>query len=153
MNVALSEIDLPVRLRFQQAMTDEQLEQFCATNDSLRVEREPNGEILVMTPAGSNTGKINLRIGRFLDEWAEGDGTGVAFDSSAGFTLPDGSMRSPDGAWIRNDRWRALSEKTRAGSHPSAQTSSSNSARPAISCPISKPKCSSGSPTAPMWPG
>jgi Uma2 family endonuclease len=111
MNVALSEIDLPVRLRFQRPMTDEELEQFCATNDSLRVEREPNGEILVMTPAGSNTGKINLRIGRFLDEWAEADGRGVAFDSSAGFTLPDGSMRAPDGAWIRNDRWRALSEK------------------------------------------
>jgi Uma2 family endonuclease len=111
MNFALNEIELPVRLRYERPMTDDELMRFCADNDVLRVEREPNGEILVMTPAGSGTGRINIRIGRFLDEWAESDGRGVAFDSSAGFTLPDGSMRNPDAAWMLSHRWNALSDK------------------------------------------
>ena len=50
-------------------MSDEELMRFCAANDALRVERDANGEILVMTPAGSKTSKMNMRIGRLLDEW------------------------------------------------------------------------------------
>ena len=83
---------------------------FCAANDALRVERDANGEILVMTPAGSKTSKMNMRIGRLLDEWAEADGRGVAFDSNGGFTLPDGSMRAADAAWVALPRWKALSD-------------------------------------------
>jgi Uma2 family endonuclease len=29
----------------------------------------------------------------------------VAFDSSAGFILPNGALRSPDAAWVRRARW------------------------------------------------
>ena len=79
-------------------MTDDELLRFCAANDGLRVERDANGEILVMTPAGSSTSKMNSRITRLLDAWAEEDGRGVAFDSNGGFTLPDGSMRAADAA-------------------------------------------------------
>ena len=74
---------------------------FCAANDLLRVERDANGEILVMTPAGNNTGRKNTAIISALDKWAESDGRGYAFDSNTGFTLPDGSMRSPDAAWVK----------------------------------------------------
>ena len=111
MNFVLSGIELPVRITPATPMNDEELMQFCAANEALRVEREPNGEILVMTPAGGRTGNINIRIGRFLDVWAEVDGRGLAFDSSTGFTLPDGSMRNPDGAWVLASRWNELSEK------------------------------------------
>jgi Uma2 family endonuclease len=111
MNLALNEIELPVRLRFERPMTDDELMRFCAVNDVLRVEREPNGEILVMTPANSKTSKMNLRIGRLLDEWAEADGRGIATGPDGGYTLPDGSMRAPDAAWVLNQRWRALSDK------------------------------------------
>ena len=111
MNLDLKEIELPIRLITEHPMSDEELMRFCAANETLRVEREPNGEILVMTPAGAKTGKMNIRISRLLDEWAEGDGRGVAFDSSTGFTLPDGSMRNPDGAWMLAERWNALSDE------------------------------------------
>src|SRR5271163_2690574 len=111
MNLELTDIELPVRLRTEAPMSDLELMRFCAANESLRVEREPNGEILVMTPAGSKTGKINMRVSRLLDEWAEADGRGVAFDSSTGFTLPDGSMRNPDAAWLLAGRWNALSDE------------------------------------------
>ena len=118
MNLDLAEMMLPVRLRLDQPMTDEALVRFCAANDSLRVERETNGEILVMTPANSRTSRINARISRFLDEWAEYDTRGVAFDSSGGFTLPDGSMRSPDAAWILRSRWSALTDAQQSSFAP-----------------------------------
>jgi Uma2 family endonuclease len=118
MNLSLAEVELPVRLRFERPMTDDELMRFCAENDVLRVEREPNGEILVMTPANSKTSKMNLRIGRLLDEWAEADGRGVAFDSSGGFTLPDGSMRNPDAAWVQKNRWEALTDAQQSSFAP-----------------------------------
>ena len=110
MNFALHEMPLPFRFRPQTPMSDEELMRFSAANDALRVERDANGEILVMTPAGSKTSKMNMRIGRLLDEWAEQDGRGVAFDSNGGFTLPDGSMRAADAAWVALPRWKALSD-------------------------------------------
>lgn len=91
-------------------MSDEDLMRFCAANEALRVERDANGEILVMALAGSKTSKLNARIARLLDEWAEKDDRGVAFDSNGGFTLPDGSMRAADAAWVALPRWKALSD-------------------------------------------
>jgi Uma2 family endonuclease len=111
MNLALSESGLPVRLRFDRPMTDEELMRFCAVNDDLRVEREPNGEILVMTPANIKTSSMNSRINRLLDEWAEADGRGIVSGPDGGYTLPDGSMRAPDAAWVANRRWQALSKE------------------------------------------
>jgi Uma2 family endonuclease len=114
MNFALAGMPLPLRFRPETPMSDDELMRFCAANDALRVERDANGEILVMTPAGSKTSKMNMRIGRLLDEWAEADGRGVAFDSNGGFTLPDGSMRAADAAWIELKRWEALSAEDQA---------------------------------------
>src|SRR5271156_1850261 len=110
MNFALAEMPLPLRFRPETPMSDEELMRFSAANDAVRVERDANGEILVMTPAGSKTSKMNLRIGRFLDEWTELDGRGVAFESNGGFTLPDGSMRAADVAWVARTRWEALTD-------------------------------------------
>jgi Uma2 family endonuclease len=109
MNFALAEMPLPLRFRPETPMSDEELMRFCAANDFLRVERDANGEILVMTPAGSKTSSMNSRITRLLDEWAEADGHGIAFDSNGGFSLPDGSMRAADAAWVHKSRWDTLS--------------------------------------------
>jgi Uma2 family endonuclease len=111
MNFALAEMPLPLRFRSETPMSDEQLMRFCAANDFLRVERDANGEILVMTPAGNNTGRKNTAIISALDAWAERDGRGYAFDSNTGFTLPDSSMRSPDAAWVQAVRWDILSDR------------------------------------------
>jgi len=92
-------------------MTDEEFFQFCGANPELRIERTSNGDLIVMSPAGAKTGYRNLKIGARLDAWAESDGTGLAFDSSAGFILPNGAERAPDAAWIKRSRWDQLSEK------------------------------------------
>jgi Uma2 family endonuclease len=109
MNSALAGKRPPFRFRPETPMSDEDLIRFCAANDIARVEREVDGEILVMSPAGNRTGRRNAAIISALDTWAQKDGRGYVFDSSTGFTLPDGSMRSPDASWVKASRWNALS--------------------------------------------
>jgi Uma2 family endonuclease len=110
MTFSVAKLPLPIRIRPEVPMTDDELLRFCAANDPLRVERDANGEILVMTPAGGKSSRMNSRVTRLLDEWAEADGRGVAFDSNGGFTLPDGSMRAADAAWVDLPRWQALTD-------------------------------------------
>jgi Uma2 family endonuclease len=118
MQFDLQAVELPVRIRPSEPMTDEALLRFCAENDSLRIEREPNGELTVMTPAGSGSGRANANITTQLSVWADEDGRGTAFDSNAGFRLPDGSMRAPDASWISWPRWNALSREEQRGFAP-----------------------------------
>ncbi|PZV12931.1 MAG: hypothetical protein DCF22_11355 [Leptolyngbya sp.] len=101
-------------------MSDRQFYDFCQTNPDLRIERSANGEIIIMPPAFADTGNRNGRIFGQLFVWAEADATGEAFDSSSGFTLPNGATRSPDAAWILSDRWNALSLEQQASFAPIA---------------------------------
>ncbi len=110
MKSTLAGVRPPFRFRPESPMSDEELIRFCAANDIARVERDVSGEILVMSPAGNRTGRRNAAIISALDTWAQKDGRGYVFDSSTGFTLADGSMRSPDAAWIEAGRWDALSD-------------------------------------------
>ena len=96
-------------------MTDEQFAKFCALNDVLRIERTAKGEIILMPPARSNTGNRNAKINTQLGTWAERNDTGDYFDSSAGFKLPNGALRSPDASWISNARLEALTAEQRSG--------------------------------------
>src|SRR5690242_8174158 len=86
-------------------LTDEQFYQLCQDNPDLRFELTAQGELVIMSPTGSKTGWRNSKINQRLANWAEEDGTGIAFDSSTGFTLPNGAKRSPDAAWVRREAW------------------------------------------------
>ncbi len=96
-------------------MTVEQFEQFCALNDILRIERTSKGEIILMPPTHGYTGNSNAKINTQLGIWSEGDGNGEYFDSSTGFKLPNGALRSPDASWISNSRLEALTPEQRSG--------------------------------------
>ena len=91
-------------------LTDKQFYQLCRDNRDLRFEMTATGELIIMAPTGSLTGWRNANITHSLTAWAKQDRTGVAFDSSTGFTLPNGAKRSPDAAWVRLQKWNALSE-------------------------------------------
>lgn len=99
-------------------MTDQQFYEFCLANRDLRIERTANGDVVIMPPAFADTGNRNVKIAQQLANWAEQDGTGEVFDSSAGFTLPNGATRSPDAAWIKLERWNALTEAQKASFAP-----------------------------------
>lgn len=71
-----------------------------------------------MPPAFSDTGNRNFNIAAHLWVWAEKDGTGLGFDSSAGFTLPNGATRSPDASWMKIEKWNRLTEEEKASFAP-----------------------------------
>jgi Uma2 family endonuclease len=100
---------LVVRLRPVIDLTDDQFFEFCQINRDLRIERTVEGELLIMPPTGSETGGSNFRLAVQLGNWTEQDGTGTGFDSSTGFTLPNGATVSPDISWVKLERWNALS--------------------------------------------
>lgn len=100
-------------------LDDEALGALCAANPDLSIERTAEGGLIVMAPAYSRSGFQSGEVFGQLRSWALRDGTGVAFDSSAGFRLPGGrAMRAPDACWVRRSRLAALSEKARAGFLP-----------------------------------
>ncbi len=99
-------------------MTRDQFYDFCQANPNLRIERTTSGEVIIMPPAFSDTGNRNFNLAAHLWIWTEKDGTGLGFDSSAGFTLPNGATRSPDAAWVQTERWNALTEQEKASFAP-----------------------------------
>ncbi len=91
--------------------TDKEFEQFCLDNKELRIERDAEQNILIMSPTHSLSGSYNNLLSYLVTQWnIESGFSGVVFDSSSGFTLPDGSMRSPDVSWISKDKWDSLSD-------------------------------------------
>jgi Uma2 family endonuclease len=91
--------------------SDEEFERFCAENKGLRIEMTKEGEMIIMMPVTPKGGNRNFVLsGRFF-AWAETDNTGVGFDSSTCFTLPNKAKRSPDVSWMERQRWEALTEK------------------------------------------
>ncbi|NES69437.1 MAG: Uma2 family endonuclease [Okeania sp. SIO2D1] len=101
-------IYLPPRLELKIDLTDEQFWQLCQENDDFRFERSATGELIIMSPTGGNTGKRNVKITTQLDIWNSQNNLGEVFDSNTGFTLPNGSDRSPDASWISRQRWDSL---------------------------------------------
>lgn len=89
-------------------MTDEQFYAFCMDNPELRIERNAHGKIIIMPPTTSETGRYNSEIHIEIGIWNRKYKLGITFDSSTGFKLPNGADRSPDSAWIANERWNAL---------------------------------------------
>ena len=99
---------LVLRLRPAIDVTRDQFFHFCQLNREVAIERNDAGDIEIMPPAGGETSGRNARVTAELVRWADRDGSGVAFDSSAGFELPNGAVRSPDAAWVAHSRLAAV---------------------------------------------
>ncbi|PSP17670.1 MAG: Uma2 family endonuclease [Cyanobacteria bacterium QS_8_64_29] len=102
--------------RFQ--LTPEQFERLALTNETVRLELTAKGELLVMPPTGFETGDRNSEINAQLRLWANRNSTGRVVDSSTLFALPNGARRSPDAAWVSNQRIAALTKAQRQGIPP-----------------------------------
>lgn len=107
-------INLPEALR----VSDEQFLQFVKANPDLRLERTATGELNIMAPTGSESGSYNFELGIDLGNWNRKFKLGKAFDSSSGFRLPNGAIRSPDVAWVAIERWNTLPHDQRQGFAP-----------------------------------
>jgi Uma2 family endonuclease len=94
-------------------LTSEQFYQLCEDNPNLQLERNANGELIVRPPTGGETGKSNSKFNLQIGLWNEQTELGEAFDSSTGYTLPNGANRSPDASWVEKSRWEALTPEQR----------------------------------------
>src|ERR1019366_8717001 len=115
MQLVLPEITAPVKLTFDpsQAMNDDAYYEFCAANPDLRIERSPQGEIIIVPPAGGESDYRSADSIAQLMYWAKKDGRGKAFGSSVEFILPSGAGYSPDAAWLSNERLSRLTKQQR----------------------------------------
>ena len=102
------------------SISDEQFEQLCAQNQDTKFEMTSQGELIVMSPTGSESGRKNADLLTQISIWNRQTKLGVVFDSSTGFTLPNGAMRSPDVSWIEVSRWNELTKKQKRGFAPIA---------------------------------
>ncbi|MDQ3801233.1 MAG: Uma2 family endonuclease [Acidobacteriota bacterium] len=105
---------LPIVLNFQDVLekiTDDEFENLCRRNPDLQIELTKEGELVIMPPTGGETGIRNFSLIGYFFNWVEKDQNGVGFDSSTLFILPNGARRSPDLAWVKKEKWDALSEE------------------------------------------
>jgi Uma2 family endonuclease len=107
------ELPLVLRMRPLIELSDDDLLALSALNRDLRMERNAEGDLLLMPPAGGDAGESNAEIGMQLRVWAKRDGTGTTFDSSTGFRLPNGAVRSPDASWMPRARLELISPEQR----------------------------------------
>mgnify|MGYP006424841873 FL=1 len=99
-------------------LTKEQFYTLCETNPDTKLELNANGELIVMSPTGGETSTWNAKLIATLVNWNEKTGLGETFDSSGGFSLPNGAQRSPDAAWIPLEKWNALTSEEKKGFLP-----------------------------------
>ena len=91
-------------------LTDEQFLALCERYRDYRIESTAEGDIIIEPPAHPKTGRRNAVITSQLVVWAEEDGRGEAYDSSAGFFLVSGARRSADSAWVSKERMQGLED-------------------------------------------
>ena len=94
-------------------LTDDQFYQLCRNNPEIKFERNAKGEVIIMSPTGGETGNRNSEINADFVIWNRRTKLGKVFDSSTCFKLPNGADRSPDVAWIKQQRWDALKPEQR----------------------------------------
>lgn len=101
---------IPPHLVGLHSVTHEQFEELCRDYPDLRLELTSSGELIVMPPAGALSDNRNLNLTYQFADWAKKHGSGIPFGPTAGFTLPNGAIRSPDASWLTQEKWDSLSD-------------------------------------------
>ncbi|MFN5872752.1 MAG: Uma2 family endonuclease [Aphanizomenon sp.] len=89
-------------------LSDDQFYQLCQINEDWKLEQTAKGELIIMPPVGAISGNRESEFNADVVIWNRQTKLGKVFSSSTVFTLPNGGKRSPDVAWIVNERWESL---------------------------------------------
>ncbi len=95
------------------SISDRQLVEFCEINETWHFELTKDGELEIRPLPGASHSLINVRLMALFTNWVQEDGTGIAFGGLTGFRLPNGALRAPDVAWVKREKWEALSREER----------------------------------------
>lgn len=98
-------------IKLPRPMTNDEFFYFCQENPDFTFERDADGTIRTIALTGGKTGKRNTKLTSRLDIWSDDTQSGVVFDSSTGFRLPNGATRSPDVAWVSYVQWTNLTDE------------------------------------------
>lgn len=104
----------PIVINFRELLaeiSDDRFEDFCRQNPEVEMEMTKKGELVIMPPTGGTTGNRNFSLIGCFFNWIEKNQSGIGFDSSTVFKLPNGAKRSPDLSWVKNERWEKLTAK------------------------------------------
>jgi Uma2 family endonuclease len=118
MELAIDQLGLPLRISPPQPVSEEDLLRFSCENELLRIEQDANGDLLIMSPTGTDGSFQNADIVIELGMWARRDGRGRVTDSNGGYRLPDGSVRAPDAAWTSWQRLNTVPRERTRGFAP-----------------------------------
>ncbi|MDJ0632373.1 MAG: Uma2 family endonuclease [Xenococcaceae cyanobacterium MO_188.B29] len=99
-------------------ISDQDFEHLCASNPELKLETDAEGNLIVMSPTGSESGKRNGDLFGQIWYWNRQTKLGITFDSSTGFKLSNGATRSPDVSWMAIAKWNSLTDKQKRGFAP-----------------------------------
>jgi Uma2 family endonuclease len=99
---------LTLNLKSITHLTHEQFRELCRDNRDIRLELTAKGELIIMPPTGWESGNRNANLTTDLNIWNRKAKSGMVFDSSTGFILPNSATRSPDAAWVALERINAL---------------------------------------------
>jgi Uma2 family endonuclease len=112
--LAIKMIDTTIVLNLDTVdLTDEQFYHLCQMNRDWQFERNIKGQLIIMPPVGGVSGNREADLITDLNLWNRQTRSGKVFSSSTIFRLPNGGDRSPDAAWVKLERWQALSEEDR----------------------------------------
>ncbi|HLP91704.1 MAG TPA: Uma2 family endonuclease [Nostocaceae cyanobacterium] len=94
-------------------LTDEKFSQLCEANGDLNLELSAKGELIIVPGVGGEKGIQEAELIFKVGIWNNQKKLGIVFSSSTIFSLPNGAKRSPDVAWIKLERWEALTPEQR----------------------------------------
>jgi Uma2 family endonuclease len=94
-------------------ITDKHFEEICRKNRDFKIEQTAQGDLVLMPPTLPDSGWRNTKLTTRTENWSDFHKTGIVFDSSTYFTLPNGARRSPDVTWIKREKWDNLSDAQR----------------------------------------
>lgn len=94
-------------------LTEDDLLKISAANPDLRIEQNAAGQLEIMSPSGFRSSAYEARIVSALGIWDDNHGGGVVSTGTGGFRLPNGAVRAPDVAWVRQQDWKALTRDQR----------------------------------------
>lgn len=109
-----------MQIRLDEPLSDDEFWEVCQQNEELRIEQNSDGTIVLMPPTGGTAGNLNFRLYPHLAQWIKEGGGGFGFDSNTIFRLPNGAKRMADVAWVKGERYRALTKEERDGVVPLA---------------------------------
>ena len=98
---------------YLQRLSEEEFYAFCQQNRDDKFERRADGTIELMSLTRGESGRRNSELTTDLTIWNRQHRLGQVFDSSTGFRLPTGAVRSPDAAWVNQAAWEALTPEQR----------------------------------------